>query len=719
MERAIALLDGGEAHLFGESVGYDLRHEGRLYPPKAVVGVAARLATGTELGPDDFSGGEGHGAANSVLRSLGFDVVPKDEPPRVERTDAGPVWLEITQSGHGHGGEGWEFGTCLWSPSHNRGGRDAYRIMGDPAPGDRVLHCMDSEIVGQSVVSSSCVEVAHEPPLPGSWAGMAPYFRIDVTEYAQFETPLPLATLLSDHGDEIRRDIGENNPRHYPFCLRANGSLRTVQGGYLTKCSPSLHELIARAVGGAAAARPVVATPATRVAGARYWCLGAGEGARFWSAFYDEGLVAIGGYSLGDLRNYATKADIAATIQHARGGDTQPINDAHAFFQFCHEIKTGDFVLVKRGRSELLGFGQVTTDYQFRPERREYEHVRQVQWSAKGSWQIPADRHVATKALTDVTRHDALLDFILPLVQRAPHTRGTAAPVFTLDDALKDLFLERKEVARMLELWARKKNLVLEGAPGVGKTFIARRLAYAMIGYRDRAKVEMVQFHQSYAYEDFIQGWRPKDDGGFALRDGVFHQFCSAAADEPSVPHVFIVDEINRGNLSKILGELMMLIESDKRGPEFAIPLTYASDRDETFFVPENLYVLGLMNTADRSLAMVDYALRRRFTFMRLRPAFGTDQFKTFLRGKGASDQLVHRIAARMRALNEHIASDTKNLGPGFEVGHSFFCPQGTEDRLDDDWYEDVISTEVEPLPREYWFDNPETVERLVSELLA
>src|SRR5690606_1428410 len=186
--------------------------------------------------------------------------------------------------------------------------------------------------------------------------------------------------------------------------------------------------------------------------------------------------------------------------------------------------------------------------------------------------------------------------------------------VYTLDDALDGLFLSRDQFTYILDQLGRKRNVILEGPPGVGKTFIAKRVAWALLGEKDPSRVEMVQFHQSYAYEDFVQGWRPAEAGGFDLRNGIFYEFCErAAGDDPERPYVFIIDEINRGNLSKVFGELLMLIEGDKRGPDFAIPLTYSRAREERFYVPRNLYVLGMMNTADRSLAMVDYALRRRF----------------------------------------------------------------------------------------------------------
>ena len=221
-------------------------------------------------------------------------------------------------------------------------------------------------------------------------------------------------------------------------------------------------------------------------------------------------------------------------------------------------------------------------------------------------------------------------------------------PPFTFEEALKDLFLEREELEEMLALWTAKKNLVLQGAPGVGKNFLARRLAYLLMGRRDDERLRMVQFHQAYAYEDFIQGYRPGDAGRFERKDGVFYDFCRLAEADFERPYVFIIDEINRGNLGKILGELMMLIETDKRGPEFAISLTYRRPDDRDFAVPANLHLLGLMNTADRSLAMVDYALRRRFAFFTLEPRFASPRFRAYLERHGADTRLIDVIVGRM-----------------------------------------------------------------------
>lgn len=237
----------------------------------------------------------------------------------------------------------------------------------------------------------------------------------------------------------------------------------------------------------------------------------------------------------------------------------------------------------------------------------------------------------------------------------------------------------------------------------------------------DDRRIEMVQFHQSYSYEDFIRGYRPLPDkaGSFGLQDGVFFNFCQRAKADPDRPYVFIIDEINRGNLSQILGELLMLIEADKRGLDNALPLLYSKKDEPRFYVPQNLYLIGLMNVADRSLAMVDYALRRRFAFMTLKPQFQNESFRNWLLDRGMSDDLIGLIVARMGTLNQEIADDAL-LGENYQIGHSFFCPKGNNfGGLDRNWYEAIVQTEILPLLREYWFDDSKRAEQIAGRLLA
>ena len=278
-----------------------------------------------------------------------------------------------------------------------------------------------------------------------------------------------------------------------------------------------------------------------------------------------------------------------------------------------------------------------------------------------------------------------------------------------------DLFISDEEFISMVDLLKSKKNLILQGPPGVGKSFVARRLSEEVAGTSGETRI--VQFHQTYSYEDFVQGWRPVKGGGFEIKDGLFMRFCERAKNKASKNFIFLIDEINRGNLPKILGELMTLIESDKRSYEFAMKLAYSSEGNDPFYVPENVLILGTMNTADRSLAFVDYALRRRFAFKSLQPAFGSDGFENYLLTMGVASEIIDRINGRIPELNTIIADDTRNLGPGFEIGHSFFCPIKNGE-YGEDWYEVIIRTEIAPLLKEYWSGNSDKANNLITELL-
>ncbi len=278
---------------------------------------------------------------------------------------------------------------------------------------------------------------------------------------------------------------------------------------------------------------------------------------------------------------------------------------------------------------------------------------------------------------------------------------------YTKQDFLSEVFISKDTYETIRSLLVRKKNLILQGAPGVGKTFAAKRLAFSIMGKKDTSRIKMVQFHQSYAYEDFIMGYRPNGIG-FELRKGPFYQFCKEASENPDEDYYFIIDEINRANMSKVFGELMMLIESDKRGEE--LTLTYS---DTPFYVPENLYIIGMMNTADRSLAIIDYALRRRFCFFELEPAFDSEAFKNHLLSQGANDELINKIKMKIGSINLEIAKDI-NLGKGFRIGHSYFCNYVNSEK----WYEEVIKYEIQPLIKEYWFDEEEKTKNYVEELL-
>ncbi len=349
---------------------------------------------------------------------------------------------------------------------------------------------------------------------------------------------------------------------------------------------------------------------------------------------------------------------------------------------------------------------------------RNYEAGTIMHWALESS-SMPSDAKVLDQlelALNAYEEVSAMND--ARAIEEPPVPAPATLQPFTIDDALEDLFMPREVFERYLSTWHAKKNLILQGAPGVGKSFVAKRLAYALIGEKNSDRVETVQFHQSYSYEDFVQGYRPNGSGAFELQDGTFYRFREKALSAPNQPHVLVIDEINRGNLSKIFGELMLLIEADKRGAEWSTRLAYAKPGDANFFVPENIFIIGMMNTADRSLSLVDYALRRRFAFMNVDPMFSEQKFAQILSARGIPDVLVEALRTRMAELNEAIGSDTTNLGRGFRIGHSFFTPTQT---LDDPlaWYTRVVETEIYPLLEEYWFDDPAQADQWRERLLA
>lgn len=282
------------------------------------------------------------------------------------------------------------------------------------------------------------------------------------------------------------------------------------------------------------------------------------------------------------------------------------------------------------------------------------------------------------------------------------------------------MFLSRDELVRILERLRAKRNIILEGPPGVGKTFVADKLAFALMETADPRRITKVQFHPSYSYEDFVRGFRPTDVAAkFSLVDGPFLKACQAAAADPDAYHVLVIDEINRGSTSQVFGELLMLLEADKRDLKPGVTLLCPRSPDERFSVPRNLFVIGTMNRADRTLALVDYALRRRFAFIGLTPRFADPLFRKWLTDRGMSEALVQHIIQRMNALNAGIEAD-RQLGREFRIGHSFFCPRGDDfSKLDVNWYRSVIETEIVPLLEEYWFGFPDKITAATESLLA
>ena len=446
----------------------------------------------------------------------------------------------------------------------------------------------------------------------------------------------------------------------------------------------------------------------------RYWLYAPGRNAYKWDEFYNSGIMAIGWGDLGDLRDYASKTEIKKKMRELSGNEDSYKNDAHAAWQFVNEIRVGDIIFVKKGRNKIIGRGVVTSDYYFDDTVEDsHKHIRDVNWTHYGNWDHPGK--AAVKALTDITVYKEYVEELTALFEdedsEPVEEQEKQYEKYTEQNFLNDVFMFPEDYETLKYLLLTKKNIILQGAPGVGKTFAAKRLAYSIMGEKDTNRVLMVQFHQSYSYEDFIMGYRPAKNGQFEPKNGPFYNFCKVAEkDDKDTPYFFIIDEINRGNISKIFGELFMLIENDKRGMK--LPLMYG---DEEFSIPENVHIIGMMNTADRSLAMLDYALRRRFAFFEFAPAFATEGFRKYRESK--SNVKFDRLIAAVEKINEIIENDV-TLGKGFRIGHSYFC---TKNAVDDKWLKSVINYEILPLLDEYWFDDHSKViecERILKEAI-
>ena len=574
-----------------------------------------------------------------------------------------------------------------------------------------------------------------------------------------------------------------------------------------------------------------------------YWMYAPGEQAAFWDEYYQDGTMGLGWNKIGDLRNFRKQEDLIAPLKQNYGDGSSQKNSADMLYSFAYEMRPGDIVFAKKGRTIIVGRGVVTSDYYYDNSHENHPHMRKIKWTDRGEWKT--DNMLAMKTLTNITNYptdvqylnslidgqtskqeasteqnywwlvanpriwsltglkvneeqnytmysesghprrifqnfvnakpgDVVIgyessptkqivglltitkvvegesiyfkktetlqdpidlstirsmpelinmeylknqqgsffkvtpdeyDIIMDLIRgENPLSKNEVKEEYDRDKFLDEVFVTYNDYEHIKNLLLRKKNLILQGAPGVGKTFAARRLAYAIMGEKDDSRVMQVQFHQNYSYEDFVMGYKPNENGGFDMSYGIFHKFCRRASIDREHKYFFIIDEINRGNLSKIFGELLMLIESDYR--DKPIQLAY---NDETFAVPSNLYIIGMMNTADRSLAMIDYALRRRFSFFEMKPGFETPLFEEYFRKK--HDSQLNNLVKAIIELNKVIADDD-SLGSGFCIGHSYLC------NLDENYQlESIVEYDIIPMLREYWFDNDEQFNQQADKL--
>lgn len=576
--------------------------------------------------------------------------------------------------------------------------------------------------------------------------------------------------------------------------------------------------------------------------GARIWMYAPGEQAWAWQECLGKGVMLLGWDELGDLSQYTSQEDIASRLKEVEGIDGSKKNDSLACWQFQNEMAPGDIVYAKKGISTIVGKGIVRSAARFEPERDRYMHVRNVEWTDSGAWDV-SHISIPMKTLTDWTSYptgvadvenamsgvksaetentrrrfwwltanpkiwsfsdiaigeeqsytlynekgnprrilknllaaqpgdmvigyesapvkkivavceisrphddermylkkvrdleailgyemlkedpelsemefmvnpngsffalrDSEFEWIMGHFEEGESPLESTPDKYTDNDFLSDVFMEPGDFDELKSLLRRKQNVILQGAPGTGKTYAAKRLAWAMMGCKDSSRIQQVQFHQSTSYDDFVYGYRPNEAGGFETVPGVFTEFCRRASARADEDFFFIIDEVNRANISKVFGELLMLIESNHRGESVVLPVS-----GERFSVPENVFIIGMMNTADRGLALIDYALRRRFAFFEMEPALNNERFI-----EAVGTEMAPLVSA-VRKLNETIAEDPA-LGRGFRIGHSYFCP-GKGDPVDP---ASVVKYELAPLVEEYWFDDEKRARDEIAKLEA
>jgi MoxR-like ATPase len=452
----------------------------------------------------------------------------------------------------------------------------------------------------------------------------------------------------------------------------------------------------------------------------RVWALAAGKNGQQWSDFLETGEVAIGWDELGDLSKYQSLEETFRALTNAE--DHRPSNDALCCYQFAHEISIGDLIVAKAGRKKILGMGRVTSDYIWNSSLDSFKNRRKVDWLRTEETEFPGTG-TTIKTLTEITSYPTFISLVrdyLGFDENAAEEDFDGAvthEAYTPHSIINDgCFLDETTIMAMLGRLRVKKNIILQGPPGTGKTWLAKRLAYALVGHRNPERVKVVQFHANISYEDFIRGYRPTSDGKLSLVDGTFIEAIEDARNS-SQPLVVVIEEVNRGNPAQIFGEMLTLLEADKRNSREALELTYKRKVGERVFIPPNLYVIGTMNIADRSLALVDLALRRRFAFIELAPTLNA-AWRAWLQERcGFPADLIAKIEAKITALNDQIGSDQR-LGQQFRIGHSYVTPPEEADINDPtQWFSQVISTEIAPLLHEYWFDDPEQADRAIKEL--
>lgn len=486
-----------------------------------------------------------------------------------------------------------------------------------------------------------------------------------------------LAKRIADKTGCPLMEVDTENSKWWPILYVGRSATKDEQGSYIWKLRDELSEALDK-IDLSEIELYVKAAPGEEDRG--YWWLNANP--KIWS-FTD--------IAVGEVQSY--------TLYNENGNKRR-------IFQNFLDAKAGDMIIGYESNpvKQIVAIGRVSAEQD--GEKLFFEKVEGLTSpidyaTLRGCPELDRMEYFQNPqgSLFKLTRGE--FDFILDMIREEnPVAQEASIDAYTKSDFLDEVYMTEKRYENLVSVLRNKKNIILQGAPGVGKTFAARRLAWSMMGEKDDSRIEFVQFHQNYSYEDFMMGYKPVEDG-FELKYGIFYRFCQKAANQPDREFFFIIDEINRGNMSKIFGELLMLIEKDYRGTKATLAYNGLS-----FSVPKNLYIIGMMNTADRSLAMIDYALRRRFSFFEVEPGFDSEGFIHYQ--NSLNNETLNELVNKVKDLNREISLD-KSLGKGVCIGHSYFCGR---DVCTEEWLHSIVDYDILPMLSEYWFDDANRLQR-------
>jgi len=467
------------------------------------------------------------------------------------------------------------------------------------------------------------------------------------------------------------------------------------------------------------------------------WTFSPGEVASTWDEFKKAGIMAIGWDEIGDLRKYKSREEIKKALLSHYGPDSDVgsniTNEVNVLWQFCHDLRIGDTVYVKNGTKTLLGMGTVCSEYGYNENAEEHRHYRRVNWQKTGEWKIISGIFTI-KSLTKITAAKSfckILEDTMKVAEKAgqetdllnlseditpasveEHSalEGTEAPVriCTQKDFLRKTFLNLEDHQVLTRLLLQKKTLILQGPPGVGKSFIAPELAYSIMGERDPQRVLHVQLYPGYDFDRFVFNLH-RESPQISLTEGPFYSFCRKAEQSPDSAFFLILDELNHCDLNLLLENLLPLLHWKRRGE-----VVQFENGKIRLTIPGNIYVIGLLNTVSRDLFGLEQGIRCLFPFFSIEPAYGRPQFEHYLSSHGIEERLVHQINTRMMELNDKIESDP-HLGKGYRIGHSYFCDC---ELMGEHWYQDIIRYEIGPLLYAYWQNEPSAAERMIDLLM-